>query len=180
MRRSTPIRSTGHVEASPETAAPPHPERPDAADHIRSRPRRRLARSARLAAAVAGVAVVAAGCSYDAPFSILGRGSQAAAPPAASAASAASAPAATPPGTPPVEHWYALAQCETGGNWAAPGPTYVGGLGMWYGNWAAHGGLQYAPSADLATPEQQIAVATNLWLAGGSWGCKIGDGWDRR
>jgi hypothetical protein len=84
------------------------------------------------------------------------------------------------PGTPPLEHWYALAQCETGGNWAAPGPTYVGGLGMWVGNWAANGGLQFAPVANLATPEQQIAVATNLWLAGGSWGCRIGDGWDHR
>jgi hypothetical protein len=51
---------------------------------------------------------------------------------------------------------------------------------MYAPNWEAHGGLQYAPSANLATPEQQIAVASNLWLAGGSWGCKIGDGWDHR
>jgi hypothetical protein len=132
----------------------------------------------RLSVVVVALAAVGAGCKYD----LLGRTphtsddvTRAAAAPAPTASTPA---AVTPPGTPPVEHWYAVAQCETGGNWAHPGPTYVGGLGMWYGNWAAHGGLQYAPSAHLATPEQQIAVAANLWLAGGTWGCRIGDGWD--
>jgi hypothetical protein len=163
-----------------ETDAPPHAERPDAAAHSASPPRRRLVHAAKLGAVVAAIALAGAGCKY----SIFGPTTQSTAEQltAAAAAPAPAAPAAValPPGTPPLEHWYALAQCESGGNWSNPGPTYIGGLGMWEGNWAAFGGLQYAPSADLATPEQQIAVATNLWLAGGSWGCRIGDGWDHR
>jgi len=158
-------------DVSDESAAPPHAERPDAATASPS-PRRRLGRSARLAAVVVALAATGAGCK-----SIFGSTPKPAVAPAAAAAASQAAPV---PGTPPLEHWHALAQCETGSRWDAPGPTYVGGLGMYAPNWAAYGGLQYAPSADLATPEQQIAVATNLWLAGGSWGCRIGDGWDRR
>jgi hypothetical protein len=130
---------------------------------------------------VVALAAVGAGCKYDVfartaqPTSGLARAATA---PAPTAAAPAAASVAALPGTPPPEHWYAVAQCETGGRWDHPGPTYVGGLGMWAPNWEAYGGLQYAPSADLATPEQQIAVANNLWLAGGTWGCRIGDGWD--
>jgi hypothetical protein len=176
--------SSTETPPAEEAGAPPHAERPDAADHTSSPPRRRLLRAGRLAALVAVIAVAGAGCKYSVfgPTTSQTAGLQTAANQAAAtqAAAAPASVAAAPPGTPPLEHWYALAHCETGSNWANPGPTFVGGLGMWAANWAAYGGLQYAPSADLATPEQQIAVATNLWLDGGSWGCRVGDGWDHR
>jgi hypothetical protein len=169
MRRILAILHAGDGDARRESAAPPHPERPAAAaanPDPRGTRRVRAAlrsRTVRLVVAVASLALLASACAFDVG------------PHPTSAA-----PAATPPGTPPIAHWLALAQCETGGNWSAPGPTYVGGLGMYGPNWAAHGGLQYAPAANLATPQQQIAVATNLWLSGGTWGCRIGDGWDHR
>jgi len=163
------------ASTSVETASPPHAERLAAAQTPNEQRDGGRRRATRLAAIVVGVIAVGAACQFPADGFLSG-----VAAPGGSGSSTAAPVAAPAPGTPPLEHWYALAQCETGGNWAAPGPTYVGGLGMWGPNWAANGGLQYAPAANLATPEQQIAVATNLWLAGGSWGCRIGDGWDHR
>jgi hypothetical protein len=67
--------------------------------------------------------------------------------------------------------WDALAACEAGGNWATnTGNGYVGGLQFLPETWASHGGLTFAPSAHLATREQQIAVAVRVlesqgWLA---------------
>ncbi|MDA3657384.1 transglycosylase family protein [Mycobacterium xenopi] len=56
--------------------------------------------------------------------------------------------------------WDRVARCESGGNWSInTGNGYQGGLQFTQGTWAAHGGGQYAPSANLATREQQIAVA---------------------
>jgi Transglycosylase-like domain len=175
--RSPLSRRGESASTSVEAAAPPHAERLNAAriPNERGAGRRRMTR---LAAIVVGVVAVGAACQFPSnAFQNMGSPDSGSGSPAPAQAVAVPAPA---PGTPPVEHWYALAQCETGGNWGAPGPTFVGGLGMWGPNWAANGGLQYAPAANLATPEQQIAVATNLWLAGGSWGCKVGDGWDHR
>jgi resuscitation-promoting factor RpfB len=72
----------------------------------------------------------------------------------------------TKPGTevPPVsdgEIWDAIASCEAGGNWAInTGNGYYGGVQFDQGTWERNGGLQYAPRADLATREEQIAVAS--------------------
>jgi resuscitation-promoting factor RpfA len=59
--------------------------------------------------------------------------------------------------------WDQVASCESGGNWAInTGNGYHGGLQFTQGTWASHGGTQYAPSAQLATKEQQIAVAERV------------------
>jgi hypothetical protein len=59
--------------------------------------------------------------------------------------------------------WDRVARCESGGNWSInTGNGYQGGLQFTQGTWAAHGGGQYAPSAHLATREQQIAVAERV------------------
>jgi nucleoid-associated protein YgaU len=56
--------------------------------------------------------------------------------------------------------WDAVAQCESSGNWSInTGNGYYGGLQFSAGTWAAFGGLEFAPRADLATKAQQIAVA---------------------
>ena len=63
--------------------------------------------------------------------------------------------------------WDALAQCESGGNWATnTGNGYAGGLQFSAGTWAGHGGTG---SASDATREQQIAVAEQVQAAQG-WG----------
>jgi uncharacterized protein YabE (DUF348 family) len=67
--------------------------------------------------------------------------------------------------------WDALAQCESGGNWAInTGNGYYGGLQFSYGTWLAYGGGQYAPTANLASREQQIAIATKVRDARGGYG----------
>ena len=66
--------------------------------------------------------------------------------------------------------WDAIAQCEATGNWAInTGNGYYGGLQFSQSTWAAHGGTKYAPRADLATREQQIAVAEKVQASQG-WG----------
>ncbi|TJZ42519.1 LysM peptidoglycan-binding domain-containing protein [Streptomyces piniterrae] len=82
---------------------------------------------------------------------------------AASSASAAS-----------VETWDKVAQCESGGNWSInTGNGYYGGLQFSNSSWAAAGGTQYAPRADLATKSQQIAAAEKLLAiqGPGAWTC---------
>ena len=57
----------------------------------------------------------------------------------------------------------AIAQCESGGNWSInTGNGYYGGLQFTQSTWEGAGGLEYAARADLATPEQQIAVADRI------------------
>ncbi|MFF4247666.1 transglycosylase family protein [Streptomyces sp. NPDC001822] len=73
-----------------------------------------------------------------------------------------------------VATWDAVAQCESGGNWSInTGNGYYGGLQFSASSWAAAGGTQYAARADLATKDQQIAVAEKLLdLQGpGAWAC---------
>ncbi|WP_186760374.1 transglycosylase family protein [Arthrobacter alpinus] len=63
--------------------------------------------------------------------------------------------------------WDALAQCESGGNWAInTGNGYSGGLQFSASTWAAFGGTGSAASASR---EQQIAVAEKI-QAGQGWG----------
>ncbi len=72
----------------------------------------------------------------------------------------------TKPGTaaPPVGDgsiWDALASCEAGGNWAInTGNGFYGGVQFDQNTWERSGGLQYAPRADLASKDEQIAIAT--------------------
>jgi hypothetical protein len=64
--------------------------------------------------------------------------------------------------------WDALAQCESGGNWAInTGNGYYGGLQFSEGTWLGYGGGEFAPYAHLATREQQIIVAERLHAARG-------------
>ncbi|KJX75767.1 resuscitation-promoting factor [Mycobacterium lepromatosis] len=83
----------------------------------------------------------------------------------------------TKPGTevPPVNDgsiWDAIAGCEAGGNWAInTGNGYYGGVQFDQRTWVANGGLRYALRADLATREEQIAVAevTRARQGWGAW-----------
>ncbi|MFB6893092.1 transglycosylase family protein [Kitasatospora sp. NPDC056327] len=59
--------------------------------------------------------------------------------------------------------WDRVAACESGGNWRInTGNGYFGGLQFDQATWRENGGLAYAPRADLAGREQQIAVADVL------------------
>ena len=81
------------------------------------------------------------------------------------------------PGTevPPVTNggtWDALAGCEAGGNWAInTGNGYFGGVQFDQNTWERNGGLRYAARADLATREEQIAIAevTRARQGWGAW-----------
>jgi uncharacterized protein YabE (DUF348 family) len=79
------------------------------------------------------------------------------------------------PGTvvPPVSNgatWDALAACESGGNWAInTGNGFYGGVQFDQNTWERHGGLRYAPRADLATREEQLAIA-EITRARQGWG----------
>jgi len=68
--------------------------------------------------------------------------------------------------------WTKVAICEEGGNWHVWGPVYSGGLGISNVNWIIYGGRQFASSAALATPEQQVAVAMRIQpYAPDQYGC---------
>ncbi|MFE3291691.1 transglycosylase family protein [Rhodococcus sp. NPDC059234] len=79
------------------------------------------------------------------------------------------------PGTevPPVTNgstWDALAQCEATGNWAInTGNGFYGGVQFDQNTWERQGGLKYAARADLATREEQIAIASKTQQTQG-WG----------
>ncbi|MEU3462369.1 transglycosylase family protein [Streptomyces sp. NPDC006733] len=66
--------------------------------------------------------------------------------------------------------WDRIAKCESGGNWHInTGNGYYGGLQFAAGTWRSYGGTQYAATADKASREQQIAIATKVQRASG-WG----------
>lgn len=57
--------------------------------------------------------------------------------------------------------WDKVASCESGGNWAInTGNGFYGGVQFDQNTWERSGGLRYAARADLATREEQIAIAT--------------------
>jgi hypothetical protein len=59
--------------------------------------------------------------------------------------------------------WNDLAACESSGVWDTnTGNGFYGGLQIWQPTWAEHGGLDYAPRADLATQDDQITVAEEI------------------
>ncbi|MEI7033466.1 transglycosylase family protein [Streptomyces pratensis] len=71
--------------------------------------------------------------------------------------------AATSAGAASSETWEKVAACESSGDWTVnTGNGYYGGLQFSGSTWAAFGGTQYAPRADLATRDQQIAVAEKV------------------
>lgn len=82
----------------------------------------------------------------------------------------APASAGTAPAVAGGSVWDSIAQCESGGNWAInTGNGFYGGLQFTASTWAAYGGTAYAPTANLATREQQIDVAKKV-QAGQGWG----------
>src|SRR6476661_58542 len=77
---------------------------------------------------------------------------------------------ASPASAAPLSVWDSVAQCESTNNWSInTGNGYYGGLQFAQSTWDAYGGQQYAARADLATREEQIAVAEKT-LAGQGWG----------
>ena len=81
------------------------------------------------------------------------------------------------PGTevPPVTNggrWDSIAACESGNNWSInTGNGYYGGVQFDQSTWERNGGLRYASRADLATREEQIAIAevTRARQGWGAW-----------
>src|ERR1700753_95629 len=68
----------------------------------------------------------------------------------------------------PDSEWDRVAACESGGNWGInTGNGYHGGLQFSQGTWAAHGGGEFATSANQATRDQQIAVAERVLASQG-------------
>ncbi|MBJ7337955.1 resuscitation-promoting factor [Mycolicibacterium sp.] len=68
------------------------------------------------------------------------------------------------------ETWDALSRCEAGGNWAInTGNGFYGGVQFDQNTWERNGGLRYAQRADLATREEQIAIA-EITRARQGWG----------
>ncbi|MFF8711732.1 peptidoglycan DD-metalloendopeptidase family protein [Streptomyces sp. NPDC015184] len=91
--------------------------------------------------------------------------------------------AAAPAGATSPDVWEKVAACESTGNWHInSGNGYFGGLQFTRSTWAAYGGTLYAPRADLATKDQQIAIAEKV-LEGqgpGAWpGCSTKAGLTR-
>jgi len=124
-----------------------------------------MARAAQAAIPAPPPAPAPAPASASAPAPAPTSAGQAA--PSAAAPSAAAAPSSSG-----GANWSAIAACESGGNWSAStGNGFYGGLQFTEQTWLGYGGGQYAPSANLATEGQQIAVAQRV-LAGqgiGAW-----------
>ena len=71
-------------------------------------------------------------------------------------------------------NWDGIANCESTNNWSInTGNGYYGGLQFDLGTWASGGGDAYASRPDLASREQQIAVAENVAASRGTqpWAC---------
>jgi murein DD-endopeptidase MepM/ murein hydrolase activator NlpD len=62
-----------------------------------------------------------------------------------------------------VSTWDKVAMCESSGNWHInTGNGFYGGVQFTQSTWNEFGGQQYAPRADLATKDQQIAIAEKV------------------
>ena len=63
----------------------------------------------------------------------------------------------------PQDVWNKVAACESSANWSInTGNGYYGGLQFTQSTWEAYGGGAYAARADLASKDQQIAVAEKV------------------
>lgn len=82
-------------------------------------------------------------------------------------------PLADPAPIPSGGHdWDAVAQCESGGNWSInTGNGYYGGLQASLSTWNFYGGQEFAARPDLASREQQIAIAEKVLAkqGAGAW-----------
>ena len=59
--------------------------------------------------------------------------------------------------------WDQLAMCESSGDWHInTGNGFYGGLQFWQPTWEQFGGRRYATRADLAAPDDQIAIAEDV------------------
>lgn len=58
--------------------------------------------------------------------------------------------------------WSKVAWCETHGDWQMHGATFSGALGISNIVWHEYGGREFAPHAGLATPQEQVLVATRI------------------
>ncbi|WP_422397050.1 transglycosylase family protein [Streptomyces gobiensis] len=68
----------------------------------------------------------------------------------------------------PVSVWDKVAECQSDGNWSSnTGNGSYGGLEFLQSSWEMVGGTEYAPRADQATKDQQIAAAEKLLAAQG-------------
>ena len=77
---------------------------------------------------------------------------------------------AVPAQAAPESTWDKLAECESSSNWGInTGNGYYGGVQFSQSTWEGFGGSEYASRADLASREQQIAIAERV-LAGQGWG----------
>ncbi|WP_455359651.1 transglycosylase family protein [Streptomyces sp. SYSU K21746] len=71
--------------------------------------------------------------------------------------------AAAPADAASVDVWNKVAACESTNNWKInTGNGYYGGLQFSQSTWQEYGGTVYAPRADLATKDQQIAIAEKV------------------
>jgi murein DD-endopeptidase MepM/ murein hydrolase activator NlpD len=71
--------------------------------------------------------------------------------------------AATGAGAAPAGTWDKVAQCESSGKWHInTGNGYYGGLQFAPSTWKAYGGAKFASRADLATRDEQIAIAERV------------------
>ncbi|MET9653467.1 MULTISPECIES: transglycosylase family protein [unclassified Streptomyces] len=62
-----------------------------------------------------------------------------------------------------LDVWEKVAACESSSNWRInTGNGYFGGLQFSQATWERYGGTHYAPRADLASKDQQIAVAEKV------------------
>jgi resuscitation-promoting factor RpfB len=71
-------------------------------------------------------------------------------------------------------NWDGIANCESTNNWSInTGNGYYGGLQFDISTWNSAGGSAYASRPDLASREEQIAVAENLYASRGTspWAC---------
>ena len=67
-----------------------------------------------------------------------------------------------------ISCWYRVAECESGGNWSYNGSSgFDGGLQFMPSTWLSNGGGRYAATAYLASPMQQISIASTMNL--GQW-----------
>jgi resuscitation-promoting factor RpfB len=79
-------------------------------------------------------------------------------------------PTATAPAVGGDTVWDAIAQCESGGNWAInTGNGYYGGLQFLQSTWLSFGGGAYASLPSDASREEQIAIAEKVRDAAGGY-----------